>query len=106
MTKKWDSTYMLEHYKDKEVKEIIETAGKYMGQYIIMACRFLDPDIICISGGITRYPGFFDSAKKYALENISKATANLISIILAEENEYTGCLGAIYYSLEEFKEEM
>lgn len=95
ITKKWDKKYVMEHYEDEEIKKTIEIAGKYLGQYIIMACIFLNPEVVCIAGGITNYPGFFDSAKKYALENMSKKLSTKLRIELAKDKEYTGCIGAI-----------
>ncbi len=95
MTKKWDKKYMLEHSDDEEVKAIIEKAGKHLGQYILMACKFLDPEVICISGGITIYPGFFESAKEYVFTNTKHLMAK---IVLAEDRLYAGAIGAIYYA--------
>ncbi len=98
VVEKFGLDYMKQHAESPEVQEEIRKAGKYMGLYIIMAKRFLDPDVIYITGGATTFHGYFEAAMDYVRENMPTIDKEKTIITKSTDAFFDGCIGVQWYA--------
>ena len=69
-----------------------------MGLYIIMAKRFLDPDVIYLTGGATTFYGYFEAAMDYVRKNMPTIDEEKTIIVKSTDAFFDGCIGAEWYA--------
>lgn len=95
---KFGLEYTKQHLQEEKVQEVIQKAGKYMGYYILMAKRFLDPEVIYITGGAVKFKGYFEAAMDYVTRNIPNIEKSGTMIVKSEDPFFDGCIGAKWYA--------
>ena len=98
VVRKFGLDYMKQYVKNSEVQEEIKKAGKYTGLHIIMAKRFLDPDVIYLTGGATAFEGYFEAAMDYVRENMPTIGEEKTVIAKSTDAFFDGCIGAEWYA--------
>lgn len=85
---------------DPEAKEILETAGRYLGLAIANICTLLNPSLFVIGGGVARGAGMFllDPAEKEAHLRVLPAFRESLKIVPAALLGRAGVLGAAAYA--------
>lgn len=85
-----EKNWTLSNLNNPAVVSKVEAAAKHFGYAIRIADRTLSPDVIFVSGGVSRFPNYFEIAVETA-----KANAK---VVLCKNIDFAGCDGALYYA--------
>lgn len=85
-----EKNWTLNNLSNLTVVSKIEAAAKHFGYAIRIADRYLSPDVIFVSGGVSRFPNYFEIA-------VETANANA-KVVLCKDIDFAGCDGALYYA--------
>ncbi|HHW41036.1 MAG TPA: ROK family protein [Syntrophomonadaceae bacterium] len=85
---------------DPEAKEILETAGRYLGMAIANICTLLNPSLFVVGGGVARGAGMLllDPVEKEAHLRVLPAFRESLKIVPAALLGRAGVLGAAAYA--------
>lgn len=84
---------------DPEAREILESAGRYLGMAIAGICTLLNPSLFVIGGGVARGAGrlLLEAAEEEARRRVLPAFREILRIVPAALLGRAGVLGAAAY---------